>query len=149
MTAHSSTNSTEEIKDLLEELESCIADYPEDLREIYAQGKVDLPWQEDVFGDETSEVKGLSARNLALIHRLMFASAFTASVTSLPDRGIDTACIASTTILDAVTEAGLPPRDFLHHYGKYGNQFTWKLMKLTGRISENSSQPSPDLVKGV
>ncbi len=137
------------IKDLLDELDASIANYPDDLRAEYAQGKEELCLNDAEFDDSESEVKGLCPRELTSIHRLMFASAFVASASSLLGRDIDNTPIKSTTILDAVTEAGLPAREFLRCYGKYGNYFTWKLMKLTGRISENSAQPTPDLVKGV
>jgi len=149
MTAHPSTNHTATILALLAEFEGSIADYPQDLRNEYALSKKDFEWADDTFGDERSEHKDLCSRDLALIHRLMFASAFAASISSLPSRDVANTPVESTTILDVVTEAGLPARDFLRYYGMYGNQFTWKLMKLTGRISENSRQPAPNLVKGV
>lgn len=149
MTAEPITTHTDNILTLLEELEDSIAKYPQDLRDEYAQSSKEFEWGSDQFGDEKSEYKDLCARDLALIHRLMFAAAFAASISGLPNRDIPNTPIESTTILDAVTEAGLPAREFLRFFGMYSNQFTWKLMKLTGRISENSSQPAPRLVKGV
>ena len=149
MTTNPPVNPIEKISTLHKELEDSIADYPQDLRQNYAESKASFEWQEDAFGDEKSEVKGLSARDLASLHRLMFASAFAASATSLPDRNLADTHIESTTILDTVTEAGLPAREFLRHYGAYGNHFTWKLLKLTGRISESSDQTAPALVPGV
>jgi len=149
MTANPPTNSIELIEAQLAKLESSIAEYSKDLCETYDQSKAKFHWASDCFGDEASEFDGLLARELALIHRLMFASAFVVSAASLPSRDIADTPVESTAILDAVTEAGLPPREFLSHYGKYGNQFTWKLLKLTGRISGSSNQPIPDLVEGV
>jgi len=149
MTADPATNSIDTIIDLLAELEAGISDYPKDLRDDFALSKAEFEWQGSDFSDEKSEVKNLCERDLALIHQLMFASAFAASAASLRDRNITSPSIDSTAILDAVTEAGLPTRDFLRYYGAYGNQFTWKLLKLTGRIRESSNQPAPDLVNGV
>lgn len=149
MTANSPTNINPSIKSLLDELEASIAGYPEDLRDDYAQSKTEFRLDEDEFDDKDAQVKELNARELVPIHQLMFASAFAASASSLVGRDIAESPIKSTSILDAVTEAGLPAREFLRCYGKYGNHFTWKLMKLTGRISENSNQIAPDLVKGA
>jgi len=150
MKADQHTNLNITILALHAELEACIATYPDDLRKDYEESKAEFRIDEDEFEDKTSGLKSPSPKELAPMHRLMFASAFTASASSLLNKDIPNTPIESTTILlDALTEAGLPAREFLRCYGKYGNHFTWKLMKLTGRISENSNQLAPDLVKGA
>lgn len=149
MTTDPSAILIETVKTLLLELEAGIAKYPKDLCDDYSHSKAKFQWGGDDFGDDPSEIKGLSEQDLAAMHQLMFASAFAASATSLPDRKITTTSIESTAILDAVTEAGLPAREFLRHYGSYGNQFTWQLLKLTGRIRESSNQTAPALVNGA
>lgn len=136
-------NPTELIEPMLAELEASIASYPQDLCETYKRCAAELHWTKDVFGDEASEFEGMCERDLAKAHCLMFASAFAASVSGLPGREIEETPIASANILDVVTATGLPPREFLRHYG---NLFTWKLLNLTGRISGDSNQPVPDLV---
>lgn len=146
MTETPSAKPIDTVKQLLEDLESIIADYPQHLRRDYADCKRDCKWWDEGLDDEKSEVKGISEGDLASIHRLLFVSAFIASASSLPDQKISDNPIESTAILDAATEAGLPTRDFLRHYGAYGNLFTWKLLKLTGRIRESSDQPAPSLV---
>lgn len=149
MTANPPKNLNITIRALLAELEAGISEYPEDLRNDYAESKAEFRLDRDDFEDKESEVKTLSTEELTAIHQLLLASAFAASASSLSDKDIADTPIESTTILDAVTEAGLPAREFLRCYGKYGNHFTWKLMKLTGRISENSNHTAPDLVKGA
>lgn len=149
MKADQPTNLIITIQALHAELEACIATYPDDLRKDYEESKTELRVDEEEFEDKTSDVKSLSSKELGPMHQLMLASAFTASASSLLNKDIANTSIESTTILDALTEAGLPAREFLRCYGKYGNHFTWKLMKLTGRISENSNQTAPDLVKGA
>ncbi len=149
MTASSQTASIKVIEEMLAKLENSIAGYPDDLRQDYVRAKEEFHWAKDIFGNEASDVKGLRGEQLALIHRMIFAAAFAASVTSLPDRDIEGSTFGATEILDAVSAAGLPPREFLNYYAKYGNEFTWKLLKLTGRIGGGSSQPAPALVEGV
>lgn len=134
---------------MLAKLESGIVGYPDDLREDYTLAKEGFHWAKDIFGSEASDIKGLRGKELALIHRLMFAAAYVASTISLPGRDVEGTAVGSTEILDAVTAAGLPPREFLNNYAKYSNEFTWKLLKLTGRIGGSKSQPAPALVEGV
>ncbi|MCF6314063.1 MAG: hypothetical protein L3J39_16570 [Verrucomicrobiales bacterium] len=133
---------------MLEELELGITKYPQALREIYQHGREESKWTQDEFGVEPSGFDGLSMANLAAAHQLMYASAFAASAACLPGWGVPPVAVPSTSILDVITDAGLPPREFLRQYGKYGNQFTWKLLKLTGRISESKYQPAPNLKSG-
>jgi hypothetical protein len=133
---------------MLEELEVGITKYPQALREVYEDGREELTWSQGDFGSEPSAFDGLSKADLATAHQLMYASAFAASAACLPGWGVPSVAVPSTSILDVITDAGLPPREFLRQYGKYGNQFTWKLLKLTGRISESKYQPAPDLEKG-
>lgn len=137
------------IEKMLTKLESSIASYPLDLREYYARDKEGFHWAKDIFGSEASDIKGLRGSELSLMHRLMFAAAFVASTINLPGRHIEGTAVASTEILDAVIAAGLPPREFLNNYAKYSNEFTWKLLKLTGRIGGSRNQPAPALVEGV
>ncbi len=149
MMAVTTQNSIGTIDPVLAEIETSIAGYPLDLRKVYDQSTADLHWSKDIFGNEASDFTGLCNKELALAHRLMFASAFAASAAGLPGRELEKVPVASTRILDIVTGAGLPPREFLRHYGEYGNQFTWKLLKLTGRISDSNDQSIPDPVEGL
>jgi hypothetical protein len=137
------------IEEMLARLEVSIAGFPDDLQQDFAQAKATFHWAKGIFGSEASDIKGLRGEELALIHRLVFAAAFVASVSSLPGRDIEGSGLGSTEILDAVASAGLPPREFLNYYAKYGNEFTWKLLKLTGRIGGSKDQPAPALVEGV
>lgn len=149
MTLSSQTAPIKTIEEMLAKLEGSIAVFPEDLQRDFAQAKATFHWAKDIFGSEASDIKGLRGEELASIHRLIFAAAFVASVTSLPGRDIEGPGFGSTEILDAVASAGLPPREFLNFYAKYGNEFTWKLLKLTGRIGGSKDQPAPALVEGV
>lgn len=141
--------SSNELESMLANLEAGISTYPEDLRLVYEQSVGDLSWARNSFGDQASDIEGMSARDLAMSHCLMFASAFAVSASSLPGRELIEVSVTSTEILEVVTNAGFPAREFLSQYGKYGNQFTWKLLNLTGRISGSGNQTAPDLVKGV
>ncbi|MFK5923850.1 MAG: hypothetical protein QM496_16860 [Verrucomicrobiota bacterium] len=144
-----STQNQNTLESMLARLEATISTYPEDLRLIYEQSAADLSWAKGQFGEEASDFEGMSKRDLAMSHCLMFTLAFAVSASSLPGRELIEVPVTSTEILEVVTNAGLPAREFLSQYGKYGNQFTWKLLNLTGRISESSDQIAPDLVKGV
>lgn len=140
------THSLKKIQTDLEESECRIMGSEREMHTIYTTLKESLPWVEEKSTEDRSRnmKSGFSYRELALIHRFMFASAFESARMRL-NEGPEASAQYAADILETVQSADFPSREFFNNYFKYENNFATKLQPL----NQESQSAAPMLLPRI